>query len=114
MLNIIPTAEEINYHKNIIIDKKYPNDEILAIEKWLLNLIDVNNRVKIYPEEFFEYIIINRWRALCMTYLSLDILEIYKHSSLSTFSNSLLREPVKILRYKLQKRKKLPIWNTLF
>ncbi len=113
-LNIYPSNEQINLHKNIVVEKSNIINELIKIEEWLLKLIQNNQNYSVYPEPYFTAVIKNRWRDICITYLSSKSYQLYSNSKLSNGKMYYFNSPKKIIHYMIQRHNNSAEWNTLY
>ena len=113
-LNIYPSSEQIKLHKNIVVEKSNAINELIKIEDWLLKLIQNNQKYSIYPEPFFTSVVKNRWRDICITYLSSKSYLLYSNSKLSDGKMYYFNSPKKIIHYMIQRYNYSAEWNTLY
>jgi hypothetical protein len=85
LLQIEPTAEEMDLHAQLVDGLKAPTEAaLIEIEKWLLKLIAANRSVKRYKAATFEHYCAFFFRRCCQrSTLGLKAIKIYRRSSLS-------------------------------
>lgn len=78
-LTIEPSDEELKMHIMIHDNKQIVNfNTLLSIEKWLLKLIDHNNKSDVYDRKIFTKVVFNRWIKVCYKSSGLHFKMLYK------------------------------------
>ena len=84
-LQIEATEQEINSHLLIKNSKKISNiEDLYLIEKWLIKILEQNEKIKLYEQNVLKKVVLNRWLKVCFKskHFFFQTLKIFLKSSL--------------------------------
>jgi hypothetical protein len=98
-LGIHPSPEEAALHDRIGNGHHFRGtEELPAIERWLLRLIDANKTKQLYPEPFFSHYLAQMWLNACgNSGAGVKAYRIATHSPLMEYADASAKTKLKLL-----------------
>ncbi|MFT5666009.1 MAG: glycosyltransferase involved in cell wall biosynthesis [Vicingaceae bacterium] len=86
-LGILPTESELMLHGSLVVGSAFDlNIKLITVEKWLLRLVAINQKKRLYDEELFNYYCAFFYRRSCeKAKLGVRALHIFRKSEISKY-----------------------------